>query len=602
VIDTSEVVPQGWPRVAYGWVQPVTESLLGFHDLARLYQRCREEAADPATMARRYLEALQIQVHIDEAARHALEMARGPTLLAINHPFGGLEFMALAPWLEEVRPGGWVFLANSLLCSIPEFGKVGVPLDPIGRSDRSVALNRQALVTGIRHLRRGGLLGVFPAGRVSHLDPVTGVVTDRPWSDHVVRIAAGAGATLVVLHIPGGNSPRFLRISPGSPRLRGLFLCQELARPSVTRVEVRLAAVFNPAEVKDLESRPRAGLRLQSWCLLRADADTPRVDAPAPGGRGHLSEVGPVTESGNAGRSGEAVRGLKDEDRLMASGRYDLLFLRGDRSPPLMEELGRAREFTFRKAGQGTGREIDLADEDRHYHHLILWHRDKGRVAGAYRVGIVNRILEEHGREGLYLETIFRFDKRFYARIGPSFELSRSFIHPGHQKDRHALSALWKGLGAAAVRHRIRTLYGSVTISNDHHPASQALLVEHLQRSHADEPPLARLVRPRNPFVPRSGHHAHISRAHAGEPVESLGPHIEVLEEGERGIPPLMRYYCGLGARFLSFHVEPSFANAVYCLLRVDLPSVPAAWRRRYMPDAPHAGRFGGDDQVGRKI
>jgi len=590
MIDTSEVVPRGWPRSAYGWVQPVTESLLGFHELARLHERCREETADPATLARRYLQTLQIQVHIDEAARRALERVRGPTLLALNHPFGGLEFMALAPWLEEVRPGGWVFLANSLLCSIPEFDKVGVPLDPIGRSDRSVALNRQGLATGIRHLRRGGLLGVFPAGRVSHLDPVTGVVTDRPWSDHVVRLAAGAGATLVVLHIPGGNSPRFLRISPGSPRLRGLFLCQELTRPSVTLVQVRLAAVFNPAEVKVLESRPRAGLRLQAWCLLRADADTPRAGAPAPEDPRSLSEGGPATEPGGSGRCEKAVRDLNDEDRLMTSGGYDLLFLRGDRSPAIMEELGRSRELTFRKAGQGTGRDIDLADEDRHYHHLILWHRTKGQVAGAYRVGIVNRILEEHGREGLYLETVFWFDKRFYARIGPSFELSRSFIHPGHQRDRHALSALWKGLGAAAVRHRVRTLYGSVTISNDHHPASQALLVEHLQRSHAEEPSLARLVRARNPFVPRSGHHARISRAHAGEPIDALAPYVDLLEGAERGIPPLMRYYCRLGARFLSFHVEPSFANAIYCLLRVDLPSVPAAWRLRYMPDAPPAG------------
>ena len=58
---------------------------------------------------------------------------------------------------------------------------------------------------------------------------------------------------------------------------------------------------------------------------------------------------------------------------------------------------------------------------------------------------------------------------------------------------------------------------------------------------------------------------------------------IERLEEGRRGIPPLMRYYCGLGAKFLAYHVEASFADALYCLLRVDLHAMPPAYRRRFL-------------------
>jgi hypothetical protein len=44
-----------------------------------------------------------------------------------------------------------------------------------------------------------------------------------------------------------------------------------------------------------------------------------------------------------------------------------------------------------------------------------------------------------------------------------------------------------------------------------------------------------------------------------------------------------MRYYCGVGAKFLAFHVEASFADALYCLLRVDLHALPAAYRRRFL-------------------
>ena len=44
-----------------------------------------------------------------------------------------------------------------------------------------------------------------------------------------------------------------------------------------------------------------------------------------------------------------------------------------------------------------------------------------------------------------------------------------------------------------------------------------------------------------------------------------------------------MRYYCMLGARFLAFHVEPSFQDALYCLLRVELAGMDKRYRKRFM-------------------
>lgn len=45
-----------------------------------------------------------------------------------------------------------------------------------------------------------------------------------------------------------------------------------------------------------------------------------------------------------------------------------------------------------------------------------------------------------------------------------------------------------------------------------------------------------------------------------------------------------MRYYCQLGAKYIGYHVEAEFANALYCLLPVHLPGVPKAYQRRFNP------------------
>ena len=97
---------------------------------------------------------------------------------------------------------------------------------------------------------------------------------------------------------------------------------------------------------------------------------------------------------------------------------------------------------------------------------------------------------------------------------------------------------------------------------------------------------MRRLVRARRPFRPATRYHPLVGAAYAGEPVDALGPLVDAIEAGERGIPPLLRYYCSLGAKFLAYHVETEFQDALYCLLRVDLNAIPAGYRRRFLGPA----------------
>jgi len=561
----------------YRRVQPAAEALFGFPELWRHYDAVAADRPDAPTFAEALLQRLGVQWEISQEDISALREVSGPLLLLANHPFGGADSLALVGLLEAIRPDGWRILSNRIVCSVPELRDRLIQVDPLSSEGESAAINRRGLVHALRHLRSDGGLGLFPAGRVSHRDPKSKSIADRPWSDHPARLATAAGASIAVLHIPGQNSSSFLRLPPRWSRLRALMLCRELTRPAETTVRIRLAALLSPADAHRLAAKPGSGAKLRAWCYLRADADVLR---PQPSPSVVAGPLAPPAETSALLRAAGELRSCR---LVISSGKFDIFLARGDESPVLLQELGRLREITFRAAGQGTGQTLDLAPEDHYYHHLLMWDREEERLAGAYRIGIVQDILSSHGPSGLYLDHVFKIRPMFYQKLGPAFELSRSFVLPDYQRNNLALAALWKGLGHAAVKQGIDTLFGSVTISNNHHPASRALLVEHLRRNYADRPDLRQLVQARDPFAAASRYHSQIADAYQGDPIDALAGKIDCLEEGQRGIPPLMRYYCGVGAKFLAFHVEASFADALYCLLRVDLHALPAAYRRRFL-------------------
>jgi hypothetical protein len=59
-----------------------------------------------------------------------------------------------------------------------------------------------------------------------------------------------------------------------------------------------------------------------------------------------------------------------------------------DEAPNLMREVGRLRELTFRAAGGGTGKEMDIDEFDIcevPYRQLIVWNPIEKEILGGYR-------------------------------------------------------------------------------------------------------------------------------------------------------------------------------------------------------------------------
>lgn len=572
---SSQLISPAWLRLVYPAVRPIVERIVGFDQLVEIHSHLPNPPQSPATLAADIFAFVGACHSCDAAAIEKLRAIEGPLLLTANHPTGGLDFFAMVAMLETIRPGRWKFLANQTVSPATGLGQYLIPVDPLGRGPAADQLNRQGLTQALRHLRQGGCLAAFPAGRVSHRHG-GGVWADRDWSPHLLKLAQLADAMVATIHIGAGPSRFFQRLPHRWPRLRLLFLTAEMTRPCTKHYTLRLGSI-RPG--REFSPGGKGAAQLMADCYIAADASLPRP-AIQRGSPPDAEAHPPHPADGSV--IGQELAALPNAHLASHRG-FELLLVRGQEAPATLQALGLARELTFQAAGQGTGQACDLSPEDQYYHHLLLWDPKAQKIAGAYRIGKVWEILSRHGPSGLYLDHVFKIAPSLYRELGRAYELSRSFVLPEYQRRPDALAGLWKGLGAAAVREGVKTFFGSVTISNAHHPASRALLVEFLRRNHLDEAGLRRRVRARRPFEPQTRYHSIIARAYAGEPIAALSPLIRRIENNARDIPPLLRYYCALGAGFLDFHVEQSFQDALYCLLRVNLDQIPPSYRRKFV-------------------
>jgi putative hemolysin len=276
---------------------------------------------------------------------------------------------------------------------------------------------------------------------------------------------------------------------------------------------------------------------------------------------------------------------LAPESVLGASGPLEIRLAEADGIPMLLREIGRLREISFREVNEGSCKAIDCDRYDSHYLHLFLWHREREEVAGAYRIGLTDRILKRFGPDGLYTFSLFHYSPEVLHHLRHALELGRSFIRPEYQRHSAALSLLWRGSGELLARRpTYRQLYGAVSIRQDYHAISKEIMVRFL-RQRQDCPEWSRHVRPRCPFggrrLPWVGRVGGLHRTITG--IEDVQLLVSELESDGKGVPVLIRQYLKLNARFIDFNVDRRFSEVVDGLIHVDLDAADRRILKRFM-------------------
>ena len=278
------------------------------------------------------------------------------------------------------------------------------------------------------------------------------------------------------------------------------------------------------------------------------------------------------------------IAGLSDSAQLAKQGPFDVYLASAGAIPNILLEIGRLREVTFRAVGEGSGKARDLDQFDEYYYHLFLWDRERGQVAGAYRLGRTDVILAEFGFRGLFTSTLCEIDEPLLDYLNPGLELGRSWVLPDYQRSLHSLLGLWKGIGQFVARYpRYHKLFGAVSISDDYTAISQNIIVRFLRRTKTDQT-WSDAMRALIPFKDRPE-----DLSIGLESIEEVSAKVALNEPDGKGVPVLLRQYFKMNATLLDFAYDPNFQHCLDALVLVDLKAAPQILLRKYMGSEGYA-------------
>jgi len=528
------------------------------------------------------LAEMRVDLRVNPADRSRIPAA-GPVVVMANHPYGVLDGAILTVLLTRVRPDVKV-LTNFVLSDIPELQKHCIFVDAF-QTDRPADSNRKALREAFAWLQQGGMLAIFPAGEVAHWQMPAGQIADPAWNDTAVRLIRRTRATALPVYFCGHNSVGFQLLGMIHPRLRSAFLLQEFLQQEGKDVEVRIGSAI-PADVIDSVTDDREAIDYLRWrTYLLARRRKTEISWPL-GLRSRLASKiqQPVAVLPQPELLRQEIESLPVDRCLAENGEFAVYHATAQEIPNLLLEVGRVRELTFRRAGEGTGKSRDLDSFDDYYGHVLLWSKTKRELVGGYRTGNTSEILAQRGVSGLYTSTLFRYDVNLFQKLGPALELGRSFVRPDYQRQYAPLLLLWKGIARLVAAHpEIPVLFGAVSISNDYNEASREMIYRFFE-ARMMEDDLAGLIEPRRPFRPGFLRRSDCrSMCRALRDLDELSQPITDIEADGKGLPILLRQYAKIGGKLLGFNVDRKFSNVLDGLVVVDLRQTESAVLERYM-------------------
>lgn len=518
----------------------------------------------------------EFEIKFDMPEEHLKRLPKDGAFITIsNHPLGGIDGILLLKLMLEQRTD-FKIIANFLLHRIAPLKPYVMPVNPFeDRKDvkSSVAGFKQAL----SHLRDGHPLGVFPAGEVSTYKDDK-LIIDRPWEMAAMKLVKKAEVPVVPIYFHAKNSRLFYKLSQMSDTLRTAKLPSELFTQKNRVIEVRIGhpiSVKAQNEHEDLNEFTEF-LRKKTYMLAKT-FEKKKLLSNIPQSLKIAKEPKEIAGEVRGELIEQEIDRLRENDcRLLQSKNYEVFLTPADDVPNALREVGRLREITFREVGEGTNEPLDLDPYDQYYHHLFLWDDETKRIAGAYRMGLGKEIYKNHGINGFYLQSLFRFDPELHKMMSESIEMGRAFIIKEYQQKPMPLFLLWKGIVHTTLRHpEHKYLIGGVSISNQFSNFSKSLMIEFM-KSHYYDPYVAQYIRPKKEFkVKLKDADKEFVFDESEADLNKFDKLIEELETGNLRLPVLIKKYIKQNAKVIAFNVDPLFNNSVDGLMYIRIADLP---------------------------
>lgn len=508
----------------------------------------------------------------------------GPFILVSNHPLGAIDGILMTKILTEIRPD-FKIMGNFLLEKIEPMKPYVIPVNPF-ENRKELKSSAAGMRGSLKHLEEGGCIGIFPAGEVSNRNNEFSEILDKKWEKPALKLIKMAKVPVVPMYFHAKNSRLFYQMAKLHPNLQTLLLPSEMMHKREKPIRVRLGKPVSVKVLEDHDSIEEMGEFLQKKIHLlksyyekrksladRLNIPNLRLNFPLLKEENVVQNIIDETPTQDIVAEIEALS--KNDKMLFRNGNYEVFFASYNDIPSIMREIGRQRELTFRKIGEGSNLPFDLDEYDEHYHHLFLWDSQAKKLAGAYRMALGCEVMKKHGIDGFYTSSLFEFDPELRPFFRKVIEMGRAYISSEYQQKPLPLFLLWRGIVHVCLRNpEHKFLMGGVSISDKFSEFSKSLMIEFM-RSHYYDSAVAQYIHPKHDFkVKLKDRDKHLFFDEVESDLNKLDKIIDDLEP-EMRMPVLIKKYIKQNAKVISFNVDPSFNDAIDGLMYIRISELP---------------------------
>ncbi|MFY4742071.1 GNAT family N-acyltransferase [Aliarcobacter butzleri] len=488
----------------------------------------------------------------------------GKVIIIANHPLGGLDALCLLKLVGQIRKDVKI-LANDFLVGFEALHSLMIPLDNF--KDRQ---SKESIKKIYEALKNEEAIIIFPAGEVSRATPKG--VKDPAWNKGFLNFAKNSNSAILPIFLDAKNSKTFYTISLINKTFSTLLLSNEMFNKKSKNINIKIGQIIPSENItpKGLNKDFLVNLYKKHLYALKKGKKSffqtqSAIAHP-------VSKIDLYNELKKSPLLGQTNDGKKIY-------LYDYV-----EDSIVLKELGRLREISFRKVGEGVNKKRDIDKYDVYYQHIILYDKNELEIVGAYRIGNSDMIFKEFGTKGFYSNTLFQFNDEFMFYLQNSIELGRSFVQPKYWGTR-ALDYLWYGIGAyVKANPNIKYMFGPVSISGTFPAIAKDMLVFYYNYYYSSE---KNLVEARTPFS-YSSHIHDIKEFFTLEDKKRDFKSLKIaLSNIGVNVPTLYKQYSELtlddGVKFLDFNVDKNFGDCIDSFILVEIDKIKDSMKQRYM-------------------
>ena len=184
---------------------------------------------------------------------------KGSLVITANHPHGLVDGMVLAELIGKVRTD-YKILTRSLLTGVKQIDQFMIPV-PFDHEEDALKKSLEMRKSAMDHLENGGVVVIFPSGKVASSETMFGDVIEGDWNPFTAKLIQKSGANVVPIFFPGSNSRIYQIANQISATLRQGLLIYEVVHAMNKPQKPLVGSLIKQDEISPWKSDPRGFMR-----------------------------------------------------------------------------------------------------------------------------------------------------------------------------------------------------------------------------------------------------------------------------------------------------------------------------------------------------